>query len=239
MFILGIETSTRAMFSVAVRDEKSLLAERSVSDREKHCEQLLPLIDILLKETGLMPSHLSAIAVAIGPGSFTGLRIGLATAKGLSAGVGIPIIPVSTLEAMAYSLAGQRHVIAPMLVAQKEALYFALFRSGENDWVQLCPDSVGSLEEMLAQMKEEPIVHFVGADTPVLQQQIQTAFSGQATFSETAQSLNGSSVAQVGLAQFTRGQIPEQDSIAPIYISPFTPKLFTPGGNVSLKTCTN
>ena len=100
MIILGIETSTR-LGSVALIDETRLIAEYRVSLEMKQAERLLPLIDAMLKETKISLSDLGAIAVSVGPGLFTGLRVGIATAKGLAMGRGLPLFPVPTLQAIA------------------------------------------------------------------------------------------------------------------------------------------
>jgi tRNA threonylcarbamoyladenosine biosynthesis protein TsaB len=118
--------------SVALAKENILLAELSLQIRKTHSEQLMPHISQLLEFASIKPGELSAIAVSIGPGSFTGLRIGLATAKALAYAKQIPLIGVPTLDALAYACPVQEVVIAPLLDAQKENVYRALFRWEAN-----------------------------------------------------------------------------------------------------------
>lgn len=129
MIVLGIESST-PIASVAVVSEDKVLGEITLNIGLTHAEQLLPLIDELLRQTKLTCAELGGIAIAGGPGSFTGLRIGMATAKGLAQGLAVPIISIPTLLAMAYLETGRPGLVCPLLNARREEVYTALFRVG-------------------------------------------------------------------------------------------------------------
>ncbi|MEA4891016.1 MAG: tRNA (adenosine(37)-N6)-threonylcarbamoyltransferase complex dimerization subunit type 1 TsaB [Peptococcaceae bacterium] len=127
MLILGIESAT-PVASVALVDEKGLLGEINLNLGLTHSEQLLPTIDSLLKQCRRTIKEVTAVAVSAGPGSFTGLRIGMATAKGLAQGGGLKLLAVPTLEAMARQLMGLGYLVGPMQNARRNQVYAGLYR---------------------------------------------------------------------------------------------------------------
>ncbi len=131
MLILGIDTATLAC-SVALLQDDALLGEFTVNIRKTHSERLMPLVDTLLRETGLEREQLQAVAAAAGPGSFTGVRIGVATARGLAQGLSIPAVAISTLEALAEAVAAPGALICPLLDARRSQVYTALYRHESN-----------------------------------------------------------------------------------------------------------
>jgi tRNA threonylcarbamoyladenosine biosynthesis protein TsaB len=132
--VLGIETST-VMCSVAVVDEAGRAVERSIREPHAHSEKLLTIVQEVLTASGLRVSDLSAVAVSIGPGSFTGLRIGLSTAKGLCYALGVPMIAVPTFEAIAAAVVADRpdvHRVAVVADARQGDCYVASFLRGAD-----------------------------------------------------------------------------------------------------------
>lgn len=146
MIVLGIESST-PVASAALVTEGGLKGEIILNIGLTHSEQLLPLIDDLLTQTRIPLSQVEGIAVARGPGSFTGLRIGMATAKGLAQGRGIPLVGVSTLLGLAETQRGSSlGYISPVMNARKKEVYAALYENG-----------VGGLKEVLPQQAVDPL----------------------------------------------------------------------------------
>jgi tRNA threonylcarbamoyladenosine biosynthesis protein TsaB len=156
MRILGIDTAI-ATASVALIQDGELLAEEIHSGPAKrnspgfqplgnHAEVVLPLIESLFEKAQITVQELSGIAVSIGPGSFTGLRIGLATAKGIAYESGLPLVGISTLHANAARVNHFKGIIASLLDARKSELYLALFRRDNVTTTRLTPDSVLSLD---------------------------------------------------------------------------------------------
>lgn len=127
MRVLAVETSTLAG-GVAVLDGDHVLGEYVLDVRATHSERLMPAIDRLLKDAGWAPADLEGLAVAVGPGSFTGLRIGLSAVKGLAIALGIPIAAVPTLDAVAASLPYATLPVCPVLDARKGEVYCCLYR---------------------------------------------------------------------------------------------------------------
>ena len=126
MRLLAVDTSTLTG-AVALLEDDTLVAESRLNVALTHGERLLPAIDGILAAAGWSLAELDALAVAVGPGSFTGLRIGVSTVKGLAFATGKPTVPVSTLEALAWSLPLAAHPVCPVLDARKGEVYTALF----------------------------------------------------------------------------------------------------------------
>ena len=160
--IIHIETATTTC-SVAAGENGVLLAVRSVHDGYKHAENLLRLFEEVMQEAGWKNDELSAIAVSAGPGSYTGLRIGVSTAKGLCYALDIPLIAVSTLYSLASGFRRKfpdsESLICPMLDARRMEVYTALFSKNLD---RLKPDAPLIVEELesVPEILEQPIVFF-------------------------------------------------------------------------------
>ena len=128
MAILALDTTTVVATAAIVRQGK-VLAEVALGVQRNHAERILPAIDLVLREAGVKPAQLECIAVCIGPGSFTGQRIGLSLAKGMAEGLGIRLVPVSTLKLLAEQLSVFEGIVVPLLDAQRGEYYGAVFRS--------------------------------------------------------------------------------------------------------------
>ncbi len=134
MTVLGIDTATRVCSAAIVRDGE-IIAERSETAPQSHAELLLPFIGEVMSQAKMQPADLNAVAVSIGPGSFTGLRIGLSVAKGISVGVEIPIIPVPAPDAAAYHVFSSDtdcEDVVIVLPARRDEYYFGRYRRSEN-----------------------------------------------------------------------------------------------------------
>lgn len=162
MRILAFESSAKAA-SAALLTDGSLTAEAFLNCGLTHSVTLMKLAQDLLEASGLSPAELDAVAWANGPGSFTGIRIGAAAAKGLCWGQELPGLPVSTLEAMARNVADLEGVICCCMDARRGQVYNALFRSREGTLERLQEDRALSLAELAADLEglERPI-HLVG-----------------------------------------------------------------------------
>lgn len=162
MIILSIDSST-PVAGIAVSDGMQLLGEITLNTKNTHSEKLMPLVKHLLDELALSVNDLDAIAVTQGPGSFTGLRIGMATAKGLAQGAGKKLIAVPTLDCLAQNLLHYPGIICPIMNAQKKQVYTAIYRSGRNKLERLSDYQAIAVEQLAAQLKElQEDVWFVG-----------------------------------------------------------------------------
>ena len=149
MKILALETSAKAV-SAAVVEDGFPLAAASQCTGLTHSRTLMPMVEGLLKNSDLTMADMDAVAVAAGPGSFTGIRIGIAAAKGLAWAAEKPCVGVSTLEAMAEGMAHVEGTIVCAMDARRSQVYNALFRAEGGKLHRLCPDRPISLEELAA-----------------------------------------------------------------------------------------
>lgn len=129
MLVLGIETAT-AVAGVALVNEDGVAAARSVSGSRSHSVRLLPMIRDVLAEAGVRPRDLAGVAVSVGPGSFTGVRIGVVCARTLARLWGLPLAAVATLEALAFPWAGSEALVIPMVTARRGEVYVGVYRCG-------------------------------------------------------------------------------------------------------------
>ncbi len=148
--ILAIESSTRVARAAVLRGA-ALLAEFAAEPTGSQSEQLLPAVDRALREAGVRVAALDAFAVSIGPGSFTGLRVGIATARGLAFGSGRPVAAVSTLAALASGVPSAG-AVASLLDARRGELYAAVFETGPEGPVAIVPEGVYTPEDFAARL---------------------------------------------------------------------------------------
>ena len=153
MPILGIETAT-LVSSVAIATADTLLAEITLQTKKTHSELLMPHIDKILTMAQVAKTDIKAVAVSAGPGSFTGLRIGLATAKTLAYAMNIPLIGVPTLAALAYGCLVPGAILAPMLDAQKGNVYQGVYEYRSGELKEIMPPTVMHIDEALAHLAE-------------------------------------------------------------------------------------
>ena len=130
MRILAIEASAKVA-GAAFLESGRILAEQMVNGPLTHSETLMPMVAEVLRQAGRQPEEIDIIAVTNGPGSFTGLRIGAATAKGMALGLGIPVLPVPTLEALAFNVQSWPGLVVPMMDARRGQVYSAVYLQGQ------------------------------------------------------------------------------------------------------------
>ena len=163
MYILGIETSTKTG-SVAIVSEDGVIAQYSLNIEVTHSERLMSTVDRVLTDTGFQIADMDGYAVAIGPGSFTGLRIGLAAVKGLALVTGKPVAAVPTLKALAWNLPYAAYPVCPMLDARKNEVYAATYRFEGSALVHGMAEAVISLSRLSGRISEKT---FLPARRPV------------------------------------------------------------------------
>lgn len=154
MKILALETSAKAV-SAAVSEDGKILCSGYQDTGLTHSRTLMPIVEHILKNTGLAVADMDAIAVAAGPGSFTGIRIGVAAAKGLAFAADKPAVGVSTLAAMARNVAFCDGLVICAMDARRQQVYNALFRAERGCLTRLTPDRAIALEELAAEIKND------------------------------------------------------------------------------------
>lgn len=153
MKILAIDSSAKAA-SVAIIENKKLLGEFFVNVGLTHSQTLMPMVEDTLKNTNLKISDINAFAVSVGPGSFTGLRIGVAAIKGMAFADDIPCIEVSTLYSMAYNLINEDAIICAVMDARCNQVYNAVFDVCDEKITRLTPDRTISIEELYFELEK-------------------------------------------------------------------------------------
>lgn len=147
MKILAIDSSATAA-SVCIAEENKIIGEFFINTRLTHSQTLVPMVEQLAKNTGTELKEIDAIAVNAGPGSFTGVRIGVAAVKGIAFANNLPCIPLSTLESMAYNMLGSDCVVCSVMDARCSQVYNAMFRVSSGKVERLCDDRALALSDL-------------------------------------------------------------------------------------------
>ena len=155
MKILALETSAKAV-SAAVSEDGKILCSGYQDTGLTHSRTLMPIVEHILKNAGLTVADMDAIAVAAGPGSFTGIRIGVAAAKGLAFAADKPAVGVSTLAAMARNVAFCDGLVVCAMDARRQQVYNALFQAKDGQLTRLTPDRAIALEELAEELRSDP-----------------------------------------------------------------------------------
>ena len=217
MITLALESAAAVASAALVRDGTTL-AELTLNNGNTHSETLLPMVDALLSLTGYTPADLGLFAASVGPGSFTGVRIGVATVKGLAFGSGRCCLGVSSVEALAYNLSGEDGLICPVLNARRRQVYTALFRAQDGHITRLCPDCIlaaDGLDALLAPY-EEP-VRFVGDAYGLA---VGAVTHPALPVAERLRFPSAGSVARAALAAYEAGKRGTDATLTPDYLRP-------------------
>ena len=167
MKILGIDSSG-LVASAAILSDDTVVSEFTVNNKKTHSQTLLPMIEQVVKMAGIELEELDAIAVAAGPGSFTGLRIGSATAKGLGLALDKPLVGIPTVEALAYNLYDVNGLICPIMDARRKQVYTGIYRYEDHRLVTVKDQMAVGIEELLSMLNEMgETVTFLGDGVPV------------------------------------------------------------------------
>lgn len=215
MKILGVDTST-PIGSVGLIDGEHLVAEHTLNIVKAHSSRLMPAIDQVLTWAGLTAHDLDACAVGIGPGSFTGVRIGVGTIKSLCYALKKPVIGVSTLEAIAYNLRYTDGLICPIFDARKDEVYGAVFRGGQN-LLRKSDDLCVPIESLLDQIEEAAV--FVGDGLQRYAPVVLKRFGDDAIFADPIFNVpRGASIARISCNRLRDGQSDDYFSLTPNYV---------------------
>jgi tRNA threonylcarbamoyladenosine biosynthesis protein TsaB len=182
MIILAVDTTTFAG-SVALLEKTKLLAEINIDSPSTYSERLLPAVDFILKTNGMNIKDMEGFALAAGPGSFTGIRIGLSTVKSFSYASGKAVAPVSTLEALAWKLRQpQNHLLCPLIDAKKGEIYAALFESRGRKLKEIIPQGAYSPDRFFSLLPVNRVIFFIGNGIDAYGDKILQYFKDKARF---------------------------------------------------------
>lgn len=219
MRILALDSSG-LVATVALLEDDQTIAEYTVNYKKTHSQTLLPMLDEIVKMTEFDLSTIDAIAVAGGPGSFTGLRIGAATAKGLGLALDKPLIHIPTVDGLAYNLYGNSGLICPIMDARRNQVYTGLYRF-ENDDFQVVEEqmaiSVDELAEKLNQYGEK--VTFLGDGVPVYKEQLESKLTTEFHFAPAhLNRQRATAVGALGMKYFAEGKTETAMEHCPDYL---------------------
>lgn len=219
MKILAVDSSG-LVASVAVVQDEDLVGEFTVNYKKTHSQTLLPMLDEMAKMTELDLNTVDAIAVAGGPGSFTGLRIGAATAKGLALALDKPVIHVPTVDALAYNLCGHRDIVCPLMDARRNQTYAGLYRFEGNQMRVIKEQSALDIGEMIAEIGKigQPAV-FLGDGVPVFKPYIDGHAGVPYTFAPPHMNKQrAGAVAALAIQYYKEGKLTDAAAYKPEYL---------------------
>ncbi len=220
MRLLAIETSSQ-LGGLAVMDSKEgLVAECRLNVQASHSETLMEEVHHILARARTTAMDLDVIAVSAGPGAFTGLRVGLGTAKGIAFASGARVVSVPTLEAYALSLSFARCPVAPMLDARRREVYAGLFSVDDEGSVQrLIEESPLKASDFVGQLDGHQCVVFAGQGALLYRETITEGFSGKALFAPAPQMHpSPATVAELGMRLALAGVFSDPKALCPMYI---------------------
>ncbi len=219
MKVIALDSSGMVA-SAAIVDEQNLLAEYTVNFKKTHSQTLLSMLDEIVKMTELDLESIDGIAVAAGPGSFTGLRIGSATAKGLGLALKKPLIPVPTVEALAYNLFDTKGLLCPIMDARRNQVYTGIYRYENHQLVVVKDQMAVSIQELLDILdKEGDEVTFLGDGVPVFREIIEKTIPGRCTFAPAHLSRQrAGAVGALGILRLKEGRFETPEEHRPEYL---------------------
>lgn len=219
MLILAIDTSARTA-SIALLQEKEILSEITVNLGLNHSLVLLPALHDLCTLSRIEIGSIDLYACTIGPGSFTGLRVGTSTVKGLALATGKPVVGVSTLDALAFNLVGLNMMVCPMLDAKKNQVYTALYRNErENILEKKEHERITDVKDFLQYINDKTL--FVGDGAMKYAKLISDALPGESFFASHAhQNVRAATVGLLGEKMYYEGNVLNPITFTPRYLRP-------------------
>ncbi len=218
MTILAIDSSAKAA-SVCIANEEKIIGEFFINTSLTHSQTLMPMTEQLLKNTELTIDDVDAIAVNAGPGSFTGVRIGVAAAKGLAFPKNLPCVSVSTLESMAYNLLGTDCVVCAVMDARCSQVYNAMFRIKGETVERLTDDRALSLSDLLLEFKQtDERILIVGDGAEITYDFLKNEASNAVLAPKNRRTQTASSVALAAFQKLFEGKTQTAAELMPIYL---------------------
>lgn len=218
MLVLAIDTSS-VVATCALWEEGRLINERVSNSKMTHSQTLMPMIESMMKESELEIESVDYFAVVTGPGSFTGLRIGVATAKALAHVLQKPVVGVPAMEALAYNLPYVEGIIVPMMDARRDRVFTAIYRwNGEKLEVVMDQDVI-QIEDLIEKLKSESKIYFCGDGSIKFRDRFENGIDGKTIFSKASVNMpRASSVAEAAADRIAEGNIQTHLELVPNYL---------------------
>jgi tRNA threonylcarbamoyladenosine biosynthesis protein TsaB len=219
MKVLGMDTST-SCGSVGLIEDEEVISEYLLNSPVTHSERLLGAIEFVLREARCPIEQVEGWVIALGPGSFTGLRIGVSTVKGLAFATGKPVAGISILDVLASQIAPTSHLICPILDARKKEVYTAFYRYGQGDSLLRQSDYQAIRpEDLVRKIKEQTI--FLGDGVKTYGDYLLNCLPSSAIFPPAPFHVShGSMVAKLGIELLRKGEHLNLSAFSPVYVRP-------------------
>lgn len=217
MRVLAVDTSSNVA-TVAVMEDRLLLGEYTVNHKKTHSQKIMVMISQILADLELTADDIDIFAAAVGPGSFTGLRIGVATVKALAHAAGKKVVGVGTLEALAYNLPYAEHIIVPIMDARQNRVYTASYIWDDGELKEIGEPEGITIEECIEACSNFIDTIFVGDGVAPHREFIEDKLGDCAHFSCVGGLSSASSVAALALEKAKRGEVSDYISLKPIYL---------------------
>lgn len=217
MKILSIDTSSK-ICSVSILEDTTVILEKHTNDEKTHSQNLMPLIDELFKDTNLTLDNIDLLACSQGPGSFTGIRIGIATIKAFADAKNIPVVGVTSLESLAYNIT-ESGLIVSLIDAKNDNVYYSLFSNNGTAYTQIGDFKSCSIHDILSDLSiyDDKLI-FVG-DGSVIHHDLIITLIKNPVFANSEQNLQTSiSIGKSAYNKFTNGIYGDSNSLLPIYL---------------------
>ncbi len=219
MIVLAIDTSS-IVATAAIMDDDKLIGEYILNHKKTHSQKIMPMIKEVLNSAQLEVNDIDVFAIANGPGSFTGLRIGAATIKGLAHAVDKPVVSISTLDGLAFNLPFCKYLICPMMDARREQVYNALYKWKDDTFYITEEHRALSIDVLIQELREKnEKVIFTGDGVPVFQEKLINELGELCKFAPlSARMQRASSIAALALEKAKNGELESYMSFAPFYL---------------------
>lgn len=216
MKLLSIETSTM-VGGVAIMEDDTLIAESRINVKVTHSERIMSAIDHILIQSGMKIDDIDVFTIAIGPGSFTGLRVGLSTVKGLVYATGKRLVSVATLEAFAWNVPFSKYQVCPLLDARKKEVYAGIFRWNGNGFTRVMNEQTIKIDKLLPLINEPTI--FLGEGSIIYKDSIKAWLNDSAIFGNPQDMVpSPANVAYIGMIKAKNGEFEDPIKLVPLYI---------------------
>ncbi len=228
--LLALDTSTRMAGIALYDDDRGVLAEYNWHSGHQHTVELVPEVARLLERSGARPADLSAVAVALGPGSFTGVRVALAAAKGLALAQSIPLLGVPTLDAIAYPHQAESWPVVTFVQAGRGRVCWAVYGHGPQGWAAQSPFALSTVEGIVDGLKGQAV--FAGELSPADRTTIAARLGDRARCLPPALAMRRAGyLAEIAWGRWRAGEQDDPVTLTPIYLQ--EPVTFPPKGGVA------
>lgn len=224
MKIFSIDTSSK-ICSVSVLEDCNVIIEKNIDDGVTHSQKLMPMVDSILKELNMKLTDFDLFSCSVGPGSFTGVRIGVSTVKAFCDVTNVPVTSVSSLEGLAYNtlnsnVKNNANIVCSLIDAKNDNVYCGIFKNEKNEFVQLedlCAKSINEILDILEKYSSSPIL-FVGDGAVCHKNLILEKFCDSLFIEDELNKQTSVSIGIAGFNKYNKGIYGDSNSLSPLYL---------------------